>query len=176
MFDWPAVGLPHHIATLLYCFDETDRVLLMRRSREPNRGLFSPPGGKLKTHEGESPHACACREAGEELGLRLSPDDCRLAGIVSERAYEGQAHWLMFLFEVRPRLKSLPPPHEEGAFHFATKDELDALPTPSSDREHIWPLFWSHRGGYFAARCECLEDGSQQWTLEESRHDGSCVH
>ena len=44
--------------------------------------------------------------------------DLHLLGIVSESGYEGQAHWLMFLFEVKPRLEDLPPPHAEGRFAF----------------------------------------------------------
>src|ERR1700691_5881987 len=99
--------LPYKIATLLYCFNAEDETLLLRRAQEPNRGLWSPCGGKLHMEEGESPHACACREAAEEIGLPLSPADLHLTGIVSERSYEASAHWLMFLFEVRPRLETV---------------------------------------------------------------------
>ena len=62
------VSLPYRIATLLYAFDEKNRVLLIERNREPNKGCFSPPGGKLQTDSGESPHGCAIREAKEETG------------------------------------------------------------------------------------------------------------
>src|SRR5437870_1447441 len=110
--------LPYKIATLLYCFDEHDGVLLLERAREPNLGLWSPCGGKLRTGAGESPYACACREAYEEIGMRLDPWDLHLTGIVSEHGYRGQAHWLMFLFEVRRRLRQLPPPNREGQFQF----------------------------------------------------------
>src|ERR1043165_2471766 len=102
------VPLPYKIATLLYCFDEQDEVLLMERLREPNKGLWSPCGGKLMTDLGESPYTCACREAAEELGLVLRARDLHLLGIVSEFGYEGQAHWLMFLFESNVRLNSIP--------------------------------------------------------------------
>ena len=67
------MGLPYKLATLLYCFNERDEVLLLERAQEPNLGLWSPCGGKLHTDTGESPYACACREAQEELGLALSP-------------------------------------------------------------------------------------------------------
>ncbi|HWQ90600.1 MAG TPA: NUDIX domain-containing protein, partial [Clostridia bacterium] len=110
------MNLPYKIATLLYAFNEADAVLLMERSQEPNLGLWSPCGGKLDTASGESPYACACREAREELGLQLSPKDLHLTGLVSEHGFQGQSHWLMFLFEIRPRLKTLPPPHREGRF------------------------------------------------------------
>lgn len=162
-------GLPYHISTLLYCFNERDEVLLLRREREPNRGLWSPCGGKLETGAGESPYACACREAREEIGLRLEPQDLHLAGIVSEHGYEGQAHWLMFLFEARPRLTEVPPAHAEGTFAFFGAKEIAGLDIPRTDAEQIWPLFWKHRGGFFAAHCRCRLGAGEDWTIEETR-------
>ena len=132
-------------------------MLLMERRQEPNLGLFSPPGGKLRADGGESPYACACREAREEMELDLVPTDCRLAGMVSEHGYEGQAHWLMFLFEIEKPLAKLPAEHAEGVFQFVARDDLDELPLPQTDREQIWPLFWKYRQGFFAA---CTGDSS----------------
>ncbi|MDP7012064.1 MAG: NUDIX domain-containing protein [Verrucomicrobiota bacterium] len=160
--------LPYRIATLLYAFHEDGRVLLIERNHQPNRGCFSPPGGKLHTDAGESPHTCAIREFREETGLELSLDELHLTGIISEHGYQGNAHWLMFLFEVSLRLTELPPDHEEGPFRFATKEELGALPLPDTDREQIWPLFWKHRGGFFAAYCHCTKGAPDEWTLEQS--------
>ena len=162
--------MQYKIATLLYCFNERDEVLLMHRVKEPNRGLWGPCGGKLKTDIGESPYACACREAFEELGLWVAPSAFHLTGIVSEHGYEGQAHWLMFLFELRDRLKDLPPVHSEGEFKFFHREELGKVAMPQTDREQIWPLFWKHRGGFFAAHCHCHSDGRNDWRIEESVH------
>ncbi|MBL9128349.1 MAG: NUDIX domain-containing protein [Verrucomicrobiales bacterium] len=160
------MALPYKIATLLYVFDDADRVLLLERAREPNRGLWSPPGGKLETATGESPWACACREAGEELGLSLTPADLHLAGIVSEHGYAGTAHWLMFLFEVLPRCHRVPAPIDEGRFGFFGRDDLAGLPLPDTDRAHIWPSIWKYRGRFFASHCRCDPDGTQHWTQE----------
>lgn len=162
------------ISTLLYCFNERDDVLLLERVRQPNAGLWSPPGGKLRAADGESPYACACREAGEELGVTVVPGDLHLAGVVSEHGYEGESHWLMFLFEMKQRLRALPPPHEEGRFAFFPREAIGGLRIPQSDREQIWPLFWNHRGGFFAAHCRCHPDGRNEWTIEEtmSRRQG----
>jgi hypothetical protein len=91
-----------------------------------------------------------------------------LTGIVSEHGYEGRAHWLMFLFEVKPCLKSLPPRHREGRFEFFSREALGSLTLPPTDREQIWPLFWRHRGGFFAAHCHCHADGRNVWLVEES--------
>lgn len=162
------MNLPYKISTLLYCFDKEGRVLLIHRERPPNKGLWSPCGGKLLTEKGESPYMCACREAKEELGIETTPSDWHLTGIVSEEAYEGQAHWLMFLFELRRYLESTPPPILEGEFKFFRPEEIQFLPLPQTDREMIWPLFWKHRGGFFAAHCVSLPNGTNIWTVEES--------
>jgi 8-oxo-dGTP diphosphatase len=160
--------MPYKISTLLYCFSERGEVLLLERAQEPNLGLWSPAGGKLQTETGESPYACACREAREELGLAISPADLRLAGLISEHGYQGQAHWLMFLFDVKPRLAAPPPAIKEGRFQFFPPDRVLDLPLPATDREQIWPLFWRHRGGFFAAHCHCHKDGRTEWLVEES--------
>lgn len=162
------MALPYKVATLLYCFNAAEEVLLLERAQEPNRGFWSPCGGKLHMHDGESPYTCACREAGEEIGLALTPGDLHLTALVSEHGYQGNAHWLMFLFEVRRRLTVLPPAHAEGRFAFFPRPALAGLKIPQTDAERIWPWFWAHRGGFFAAHCHCHPDGRNEWTLEES--------
>jgi 8-oxo-dGTP diphosphatase len=160
---------PYKISTLLYAFNAQDEILLIERGQEPNLGCWSPAGGKLDTATGESPYACACREAVEEIGVSLVPGDLHLTGLVSEHGYLGQAHWLMFLFEIKTKLSVLPPPHREGRFRFFPKAALSGLRLPQTDAETIWPLFWQHRGGFFAAHCHTHPDGKNEWTLEESR-------
>jgi len=162
------MSLPYQVATLLYCFNERDEILLMERAQQPNLGLWSPCGGKLHQADGESPYACGCREAYEELGLTLTISDLHLTGIVSERDYEARSHWLLFLFEVKRRLTELPPPHREGRFEFFPRQRLSGLKLPQTDLENTWRWFWQHRGGFFAAHCHCDHDGKNHWSLEES--------
>ncbi len=162
------MSLPYKIATLLYVFNEQDEVLLIERANDPNRGCWSPCGGKLKTELGESPYACACREAEEEMGLKIVPGDLHLTGIVSEHGYQGNTHWLMFLFEVKVRLQECPPIHREGTFRFFPASDLHKLKMPTTDLEQIWPLFWKHRGGFFSIHCHCGPNDCNSWTLEES--------
>ena len=57
----------------------------------------------------------------------------------------------------------------ENLEHLAALVELGwRLRLPETDREQIWPLFWKHRGGFFAAHCHCFPDGRLQWNLEQS--------
>ncbi len=78
--------LPHKISTLIYAFNQKDELLMLQRRGSPNACLWSPFGGKLHAHEGESPHQCAARETTEEIGLVCQPGDFHLAAMVSERA------------------------------------------------------------------------------------------
>lgn len=162
-------GLPYKIATLLYAFNRQDEVLLMRRNKAPNLGLWSPAGGKLEQALGESPYQCAVRESAEELNLVLQPSDLHLTGLVSECGYEGEAHWLMFLFEIKPRLSELPVDMEEGHFQFFPRQQLATLPLPLTDKEKIWPAFWEHRHGFFAAHCHYAGPSTYQWDLYSSQ-------
>jgi 8-oxo-dGTP diphosphatase len=104
--------------------------------------------------------------------VTLSASDLHLAGLVSEHGYQGQSHWLMFLFEVTRKLTTLPLPHREGQFEFFPREALLGMKVPQTDRERIWPWFWQHRGGFFAAHCHCHPDGRNEWTLEQSNVAG----
>jgi tRNA(adenine34) deaminase len=74
----------------------------------------------------------------------------------------------MFLFEIKPRLTRVPVPIREGHFEFFEVSALEALLLPETDRERIWPLFWEHRGGFFAAHCRVGAGDERVWTLEAS--------
>ncbi|MCF7669027.1 MAG: NUDIX domain-containing protein [Verrucomicrobia bacterium] len=166
------MATPYKISTLLYCFSENDEILLMRRRIEPNRGLWSPCGGKLHTASGESPYACACREAFEETGIEITPADIHLNGVVSECGYANTEHWLMFLFEVRMPLEHLPRAHREGEFRFFNWRELDSVDMPATDKEMLWPLFRRCRGGFFAAHCRYDSSDKRYWIVEEALDAG----
>jgi acetyl-CoA carboxylase carboxyl transferase subunit beta len=52
--------------------DRHGRLLLVKRARDPQRGRWSVPGGRVEP--GESLEAAAVREALEETGLRIEVD------------------------------------------------------------------------------------------------------
>ena len=103
-------AIPYKIAVLVYVFNDTGKLLLLHRRRPPNRDLYSPIGGKLEQAIGESPHACALREIEEEIDVKLSLDEIRLLGIVSERASMAAAR----LPPPAPKLRHPPPPPPTG--------------------------------------------------------------
>ncbi len=164
------MDLPFKISVLVFVRDELGRHLLIQRAKNPNKGLWSPVGGKLETAGGESPFECAVREIREEISLDVSEGDLHLFAVVSERAYGGEAHWLMFLFDCRKRVKNLPPDMEEGRFGFFGTDEIrsGALDIPDTDRAVLWNAWEKYGAGGFAAlRADC-EHGVKFFIQEET--------
>ncbi len=162
-----AVTLPYRIAVLVFLEDTAGRHLLLLRSRPPNQGIWSPIGGKLETALGESPHECAVRETREETGHEVATSDLHLFGLIAEKAYEGQSHWLLFLFHCRVPLAQLPPDIEEGKFGFFTRAEINGLPIPETDRNALWPLYDQHRDGFVVLRADCGPERRIDVTVEQ---------
>jgi 8-oxo-dGTP diphosphatase len=167
--------LRYQIAVLCYLSDAQGRVLLLRRSRPPNKGLYSPIGGKLDQASGESPTSCALREIREETGLELAASDLHLTGIVSEAAYEGHTNWLMFLFEAMRPVRVERMEFDEGVLEWHPPQDVDTLAIPETDRQIIWPLFWQYRGRFFAAHIQCADSGRLAWTLQQPAQDAHGV-
>ena len=178
---------PYRIACLCDLRDKDERVLLLHRKKEPNKGLCSPIGGKLDVFRGESPAQCARREIMEEAGLDVPIDRLHLIGLVSECEFEGRGHWLMFIYRVLGPVWVEPREMDEGRLDWFRREEIDALPIPDSDRRIIWPLMRraesserapgvsqgaasgpakKSRPGFFAVHIDC-RNGGMEWAVEQ---------
>ena len=153
---------------LAYLFDERGRILLLHRAKPPNRGLYSPIGGKLEQHLGESPTGCAIREIREEAGIEVRADDLHLTGIVSECSYEGQGHWLLFCFEVTHPVRVERRQMNEGSLEWHALEGVLDLSIPETDRKVLWPAFLKHRGGFFMVHIDCTGP-ELTWSFEQAR-------
>lgn len=170
--------LPYKLACLCDLRDEEGRILLLRRLREPNRGLCSPIGGKLDMTTGESPAQCARREIREEAGLDIPIDRLHLMGLISEAAYEGRGHWLLFYYRVLGPVWVEPHDMPEGRLEWFRPEEIEKLPLPETDRKIIWPLVRQHerpgpsgRPGFFTVHIDCSQEragGAMTWAVEQS--------
>jgi 8-oxo-dGTP diphosphatase len=157
----------HKIAVLVFIQNEQGEHLLLLRTKSPNQGSWSPIGGKLEHATGESPFECAVRETAEETGHTITAADLHLFAMIAEKSYEGSAHWLMFLFDCKRPLTSLPPPMAEGRFDFFSRDAINALAIPESDRTALWPIYDLHREHFVALRADCHPDSPLQITIEQ---------
>ena len=160
--------IPYKLAVLVFLENTAGEHLLLLRAKPPNLGIWSPIGGKLETATGESPFECAVRETFEETGLRIRTPDLHLFAMIAEKAYEGQAHWLMFLFRCKVPLSSLPPAISEGKFAFFTRAAIDALPIPETDRNALWPIYDRFRDGFVALKADCAPGKPITVEIEET--------
>jgi 8-oxo-dGTP diphosphatase len=161
-------SLPYKIACLCELRDASGRYLLLHRSQEPNKGLYSPIGGKLDTAAGESPARCAQREIQEEAGLSIPIERLHLAGLISETGYDHQTHWLMFYYQVLGPVELEPFTMREGSLEWIEPEAIESLPMPETDRQVIWPLVRAHAGGFFAVHIDCTGP-ELAWQVQESR-------
>lgn len=160
-------SLPYKISVLVFIENAAGELLLLLRAKPPNLGVWSPIGGKLETAAGESPFECAVRETREETGLRVTTGDMHLFAMIAEKAYEGQTHWLMFLFRCRKPIDRLPPDMAEGRFGFFTREAVASLPVPETDRSALWPTYDRYRDRFVALRADCAPGRPIQVVVEE---------
>lgn len=166
--------LPYKIAVLCDLRDRDGRILLLRRAKAPNQGLCSPIGGKLDTESGESPAQCARREILEEAEIDIPIERLRLAGMVSEQAYDGDTHWLMFIYRVLGAVEVPPREIREGRLEWHDPDQIERLPIPETDRRVIWPLLREHEEGFFAVHIDCRGE-ELAWSVEQSERTSPTI-
>ncbi len=148
----------YRVGVLLYFRSVEDQLLLIRRKRPPNAGLWCAVGGKLEMETGESPAECARREAFEEIGIELEDSDLLLRAMLSEKDYEETGHWLMFVYEIRKRLSSIPSNIDEGRFKFFDIGDLDKLEMPWPDKLILTDkLLDPDSGEFHAINVSCQE-------------------
>ncbi|MDG1138606.1 MAG: NUDIX domain-containing protein [Opitutales bacterium] len=154
-----------NISCLLFIRNQQNKILLLKRRKSPNKGKWSPPGGKLIMSDGESPVECAIREAKEETGMTLSETDLQLFGYVSEKCYENSGHWLMFLFDSKKNIDQLPKEFDEGYFEFFEENAIKDLNIPESDHTLVWPYYFKRNDNFWGLRAKWVK-GEPQIKIE----------
>lgn len=159
--------LPFKISVLVFIRNRSGKLLMIERRKSPNLGCWSPIGGKLEMSCGESPFECAIREVKEEANFTVTESELHLFGYISEKGFEGNGHWLMFLFNCNVPLDVLPPGIDEGHFAFFSREEIETIQVPESDRTLLWPYYDSYRHGFVALRADCHPDSPLTVQLEQ---------
>jgi 8-oxo-dGTP diphosphatase len=149
------------VATLVLA-RHAGRVALLHRAKEPNRGLWSPPGGKLEP--GESPLDGALRELAEETGL--VGRRARLRVVVSELDAVKDEAWLMFVFLVEVDDDTLGGDAREGPVAWVALADVPALAAPPADGQILAAALDERPGvAFLSARYEDgrLADVALRW-------------
>jgi 8-oxo-dGTP diphosphatase len=104
-----------------------DRIALVRRDKEPSRGLWTFPGGAVEL--GEEVREAARREAWEETGLHVEIGEVLTVvdNVVHDQAGRVHFHYVIIDFLARPVGGSLQPGTDANEARWATRADLDAL-------------------------------------------------
>ena len=166
-FWFSAIYILLFISLLGCIIPRTYQFVGVLRAKPPNLGVWSPIGGKLEMTLGESPFECAVRETEEEVGVKLQASDLHLFASIAEKAYEGQTHWLLFLFQCKKTLAALPPDIIEGKFGFFSAEAMKTLPLPETDRTALWPIYHQYRDRFVMLKADCQPGRPVKVDIEE---------
>jgi len=108
------------------------KILLIERSKEPYKGFWSLPGGKIEF--GEHPEETAKRELFEETGIKGDVEAVR--GMVNEIVYEAgkpEQHFILFVIQIKPDKTDFTET-DEGRLKWAGIKEIEDMKMIPSDR------------------------------------------
>ncbi|HEX6221608.1 MAG TPA: NUDIX hydrolase [Acidimicrobiia bacterium] len=102
------------------------RILLIKRGREPRKGLWAVPGGKVEY--GETMREAARREVAEETGIEVEVGDVVWVGEVIEDGF----HLVIIDFEARMTGGELKPADDADDARWVPLEEASEYPlTPT---------------------------------------------
>lgn len=107
-------------------FDDEGRILLIERGREPQKGLWAVPGGKVEY--GEEMREAVRREVAEETGLEIDVGDVVWVGEIIEDEF----HLVLIDFEATVIGGQLQPADDADDVRWVSLDDVSELPlTPT---------------------------------------------
>ncbi len=117
----------HKKAATLCVLKNGHNFLLLNRLKEPNKGMFTPVGGKLNPHE--SPLDAAIRETYEETGIRV--ETMKFCGLLTETS-PVEYNWINFVYLAEIDFE-IPGECNEGELKWIRFDEVLRVPAPKTD-------------------------------------------
>lgn len=137
-------------STLVYVV-RGDAVLMLRKARGHQKGIWNGLGGKAEP--GEMPEACAVREVREEAGLEVT--DLRYRGLIVFPRFDGLNDWYVWIYLASA--DGTPVGGDEGEVAWIDRADLATLELHEGDRVFL-PWLWQ-RDRVFSARFD-YEDGA----------------
>jgi 8-oxo-dGTP diphosphatase len=120
----PDAPLPVLIFAVRLILEEDGKILFLQQT-EKNGGRFALPGGNVE--DAEFARQALCREANEELGVQLAPEQLTLAHVLHRIKKETKETFVVFYFR-SDKFKGAPESQEPKKFTDIHWFPWDALP------------------------------------------------
>lgn len=154
-----------YLRTLCFIRDG-DRILLLRRNKPPNQGLYNAPGGKIESYE--DPYDACLREVAEETGLRLP--HARLRALLTVITRVTGTQWFLFVFTAeRPPDAAVRLASDEGDLRWIPIGEVASLAVVS-DIPLMLPYLFGSDARMLLGKIYCENDDADSMTSYEFRH------
>lgn len=114
-------------AAVLCLLVNNDKVLLVKRGKDPHQGKYIPVGGKIEPFE--TPLQAAKREVSEETNNEVV--DFKFCGVMVETSPQ-KFNWINFIYVSNVEYFE-PKPFDEGELVWHNIDDILDLPTPKTD-------------------------------------------
>ena len=115
------------------------RILLIKRGHEPNKGLWSLPGGGIEL--GETAREAVAREVLEETSLVVEPGE--VAGVYDVISRDGdavQVHYVVITFLAKVTSGELRPASDAADAQWVDPERVKDFPTTAHLTEHLRSL------------------------------------
>ncbi len=118
-----------------------DKVLLVKRTNHPGKGLWAIPGGRVKL--GETLKEAARREVKEETGIIISPKELIYVFDLIDRDDEGRIRFHYVIVDLLAEyLSGVPSPGTDASeARWISSGELRGLPVSKTTRELLKSRF-----------------------------------
>lgn len=103
--------------------------LMLKRNKLPFINRYAPVGGKVDPHE--TPREAVLREAFEESGIQLQPEDVTFRGMLTETS-TSDYNWVSYIFSADIPF-SIPNDCDEGTLEWVEYDNLKNIDIPPTD-------------------------------------------
>jgi len=120
-------------ATADIIVEQNNKILLIRRLKEPYKGKWALPGGHLDYGQETLEHTAA-RELKEETNLTTKETDLRLLGIYSEPNRDPRGHYITHVYLTK-NIKGVVKADDDA--DIAKWFDLDNLPSLAFDHNRI---------------------------------------
>ncbi|MCH8125268.1 NUDIX hydrolase [candidate division KSB1 bacterium] len=129
------------VAVSAAIFNNSNEILIIKRAKEPGKGLWSIPGGIVKT--GETLVEALQREISEECGIRVENHKFNAVydRILYDKSGKVNYHYIIINYICNTKSNKIVPASDADDYSWLKSDELDRFKYTNGLKQYLKNLF-----------------------------------